>query len=486
MVALVSILSARPQWLGEPVLGGLLRVGDGGLLAAAAVLAHPSLYDRAEVSFWTEFYWPELFLVLLGQLLLMLLFTAAELYAPSRLQHRPRRRFLVAYGLTAAGVVGLALLVSVEYPVSRLWLGLWLLLGAGFVFAGRASMAAVLRWWSRTGRMVRNTVIVGDYGVARGLAEKMAAAGDPTVRLLGVFHDGQPDREPADGGSPPFPTCGTREDFLAFVRSAAVDEVVVALPWHADERLADWLGVLRNVPAEVLVCPPVGTTRAPDAADGVAVLAGRPLLRIAARPLDGWSYVIKLAEDRVLAALLVAALAPLMLLIAIAVRLDSPGPVLFRQKRNGFNNKVIEVLKFRTMTAATCQVGDGAFDQARRNDPRITRVGRFLRRTSLDELPQLFNVLGGSMSLIGPRPHAVAHNAQFERVINAYLGRHRVKPGITGWAQVNGHRGETDTREKMELRVQHDLYYIENWSLALDLEILVRTLGVLVSCRNAY
>jgi putative colanic acid biosynthesis UDP-glucose lipid carrier transferase len=159
---------------------------------------------------------------------------------------------------------------------------------------------------------------------------------------------------------------------------------------------------------------------------------------------------------------------------------------LFRQKRHGFNNAVIDVLKFRTMRAEAAECGAGSVDQARRNDPRLTRVGRWLRRTSLDELPQLLNVLRGEMSLVGPRPHALAHNEHYAKVIDGYLARHRVKPGITGWAQVNGFRGETDTREKMEGRIQCDLYYIEHWSLLFDLQILARTLLVGFVHRNAY
>jgi exopolysaccharide biosynthesis polyprenyl glycosylphosphotransferase len=175
--------------------------------------------------------------------------------------------------------------------------------------------------------------------------------------------------------------------------------------------------------------------------------------------------------------------APAMLLIAIAIRLDSPGPALYRQQRFGFNGNRFAVLKFRTMVASA---GDQAPAQARRGDPRVTRVGGLLRRTSLDELPQLLNVLRGDMSLVGPRPHAVSHNEYYAGLIDGYLARHRVKPGITGWAQVNGLRGETDTLEKMERRVEHDLHYIDNWSLLLDLEILVRTIFVGFVHRNAY
>jgi putative colanic acid biosynthesis UDP-glucose lipid carrier transferase len=213
---------------------------------------------------------------------------------------------------------------------------------------------------------------------------------------------------------------------------------------------------------------------------------GVPLLDVLQRPFSRWGYLVKTLEDYVLGALLLIAVAPLMLIIAIAVRLDTPGPVLFRQQRYGFNNRTIQVLKFRTMRD---QVGETRADQAvqaTRHDPRLTRVGRWLRRTSLDELPQLLNVLRGEMSIVGPRPHMVAHNEKYASLIDSYLGRHRVKPGITGWAQVNGLRGETDTLEKMERRIQYDLDYIEQWSLAFDLRIIARTMLVGFVHQNAY
>jgi Undecaprenyl-phosphate glucose phosphotransferase len=208
------------------------------------------------------------------------------------------------------------------------------------------------------------------------------------------------------------------------------------------------------------------------------------MINVFERPLSGWGAVLKRAEDIALSALLLVLFGPLLLLLGLLVRLDSRGPALFRQQRFGFNNNPITVLKFRTMrvNAAT----DPAVPQARRGDPRITRIGRFLRRTSLDELPQLINVLRGDMSLIGPRPHAIAHNEYYAELIDGYLRRHRVKPGITGWAQVNGWRGETADVEAMHQRVKYDLYYIENWSLRFDVAILLRTLVTGFVHRNAY
>jgi putative colanic acid biosynthesis UDP-glucose lipid carrier transferase len=196
------------------------------------------------------------------------------------------------------------------------------------------------------------------------------------------------------------------------------------------------------------------------------------LLQVRPKPIDNWGFLLKSGFDYVGGALALLFFAPLMLVIAMAIKIDSRGPVLFRQRRHGFNHRVIDVFKFRTMT--TAENGD-CVDQARKNDPRVTRVGRFLRRTSLDELPQLINVMKGEMSLVGPRPHALAHNVHYAERLDLYATRHRVKPGMTGWAQINGYRGPTENPDMMRMRVRMDLYYIENWSLWLDIRIIALT-----------
>jgi exopolysaccharide biosynthesis polyprenyl glycosylphosphotransferase len=200
--------------------------------------------------------------------------------------------------------------------------------------------------------------------------------------------------------------------------------------------------------------------------------------------LAGWRAIVKSIEDMVLASLLIVALSPILAAVAAAVRLDSPGPILFRQRRFGFNNQIFHVYKFRSMYHnRPPEIGT---PQATRNDPRITRVGAFIRKTSLDELPQLFNVLNGTMSLVGPRPHAVDHNELYGGVIESYFARHRMKPGITGWAQANGLRGETDAPEKMAARVRYDLEYIEKWSLWMDLKIIAKTAKIVLLQESAY
>jgi putative colanic acid biosysnthesis UDP-glucose lipid carrier transferase len=212
-------------------------------------------------------------------------------------------------------------------------------------------------------------------------------------------------------------------------------------------------------------------------------LGGVPLIALSETPLLGMHKWLKVAEDKILAALAVVILSPVMLLVAVLIKLDSPGPILFRQRRHGWDGEVIKVWKFRTMYVSNCQ--EDQMRQTTRNDPRITRLGHLLRRTSLDELPQLFNVLQGEMSLVGPRPHAIEHNEYYSSKIDWYMTRHRIKPGMTGLAQVEGFRGETQTVEKMARRVELDLKYINNWSVWLDLWILMRTFFTLFG-KNAY
>jgi exopolysaccharide biosynthesis polyprenyl glycosylphosphotransferase len=205
------------------------------------------------------------------------------------------------------------------------------------------------------------------------------------------------------------------------------------------------------------------------------------------KPITDWGTVSKWMFDKVFAALALVLLAPVMICVAVAIKLESRGPVLFRQKRYGFNNELIEVYKFRSMYTDRCDAT--ASRLVTRDDPRVTKVGRIIRKTSLDELPQLFNVLKGNLSLVGPRPHAVAAKAEnrlYDDVVDGYFARHKVKPGITGWAQINGWRGETDTAEKIQKRVEHDLYYIENWSVLFDLYILLKTPVSLLETKNAY
>jgi len=260
-----------------------------------------------------------------------------------------------------------------------------------------------------------------------------------------------------------------------------IDVVYIALPMSSQSRTAELLARLKDTTASIYFVPDAslfGPFR-----PHVEMLAGTPVVRVCETPFLGASGLVKRAEDLVLGTLALLLSMPFMLLIGAAVKLDSPGPVIFRQRRHGLDGREIVVYKFRTMKV----LEDGPeLRQARSDDERITRVGAFLRRYSLDELPQLFNVLQGRMSLVGPRPHAVAHTELYRKLINGYMIRHKVRPGITGWAQVNGLRGETESVEKMRARIEYDLAYLSDWSLAFDLAILARTPWEVVRGRNAH
>jgi putative colanic acid biosynthesis UDP-glucose lipid carrier transferase len=238
---------------------------------------------------------------------------------------------------------------------------------------------------------------------------------------------------------------------------------------------------LRDTTASIYFVPDLFVT---DLIQGrIASINGMPAVAVCETPFTGMDGVIKRVSDVVLSLLILALIAPLMLAIAIGVKRSSPGPILFKQRRYGADGKEILVYKFRSMSV--CEDGDRIV-QATRNDQRVTRLGGFLRRSSLDELPQFINVLQGRMSIVGPRPHAVAHNELYRKLVNGYMVRHKVKPGITGWAQVNGYRGETDTVDKMQKRIEYDLDYLRNWSLGMDLWIILKTVGVVLKDRHAY
>jgi Undecaprenyl-phosphate glucose phosphotransferase len=265
-----------------------------------------------------------------------------------------------------------------------------------------------------------------------------------------------------------------------------VELVIFALPIAAEKRILEMLRKMWVLPVDIRLAAHANRLRLRPRS--YSYVGQAPMLDVFDRPLADWDVVTKAAFDRIIGGLALVALSPLMLAAAIAIKLDSRGPVLFKQIRFGFNNELIQVYKFRSMSD---ELADPAADKlVTRDDPRVTRVGRFLRRTSIDELPQLFNVVfRGDLSLVGPRPHAIhakAADRQYDEVVEGYFARHRMKPGITGWAQINGWRGETDTREKIQKRVDHDLYYIENWSIFLDIYILFKTPFALLTGRNAY
>jgi putative colanic acid biosynthesis UDP-glucose lipid carrier transferase len=298
------------------------------------------------------------------------------------------------------------------------------------------------------------------------------------VRVHGYFDDREPHRWV---GIDSAEVLGQVKDAPDYVKRNAIDRVYIALPIAAQPRITMLINELRDSTASIYFVPHLFVFDLIQAR--VDVVSGIPVIAMRESPYSGFNAVLKRVSDLVMSSLFLLLTLPTLLLVALAVKISSPGPVLFRQYRYGLGGERIMIYKFRTMVV---QKDDGLLDQATKDDKRVTRVGAFLRRTSLDELPQLFNVLGGSMSIVGPRPHAVAHNEQYRKLIEGYMIRHKVRPGMTGWAQVNGFRGETQTLEKMQRRVECDLDYMRNWSLSLDLWIVVRTILTVWRDRNAY
>ncbi|MDE2228397.1 MAG: undecaprenyl-phosphate glucose phosphotransferase [Alphaproteobacteria bacterium] len=386
--------------------------------------------------------------------------------------------------LAAIGALFVALRVSgLNSGTTHIWLLLWLMVGSAGLAAVRMVFSGRVRAWQRTGRLRRRTAVVGVGRLAERFLGHCAAASDPEVDIVGVYRDR---REPhAVAHCAGHAVLGDIDDLIGDVRNGRIDMVIVAMPAAADLRLADTMSKLRLVPVDVRLCSEsfvfdVGPCQ-------VSQINGLTMFNVIDRPVSEWKWIAKAIEDRVLAAVILLLISPLLAAIAIAIKLDSPGPVFFRQKRYGFNRELIEVLKFRTMYHHARD--PNAEKLTTRDDPRVTRVGAILRRTTLDELPQFFNVLRGEMSIVGPRPHAISAKAGgvlYHDAVRYYDARHRMKPGITGWAQINGWRGETQTIEQIQRRVEYDLYYIEHWSILLDLKIILRTIMVGFTDARAY
>ncbi len=383
------------------------------------------------------------------------------------------RWVLVVLGLLA---FGFALKISENF--SRVWLFAWSGAALLYVLGMRWIAGVIVRSMIRDGGAFARRVAV--VGASKDAAHFAATVGSSEngVSVIGVFNS---PIAPLQAAGPSTLPVGDLDMLEKAARNGAVDDIVIAALNAESDEMADLVRRLSILPVSISICP---TSHWMDHRGGaVTQLGSTNVLSLYRRPLEGWGGVLKTIEDFVLGAVLLIVLSPLLLIIAAAIKLQDKGPVLFAQKRHGFNNSVFRIYKFRTMTVA--EDGDHV-PQAKRGDPRITPLGKFLRRYSLDELPQLINVVAGQMSLVGPRPHALAHNHQYAQDIANYSGRHKVKPGITGWAQVNGYRGETSENELMEERVRYDLAYIDNWSLWFDFKILALTIVAVAFPKNAF
>jgi Undecaprenyl-phosphate glucose phosphotransferase len=388
-------------------------------------------------------------------------------------------KILGVWAVTFMVFLAVAFGLKVSEQFSRVWCFSWFVSSAFLICLERYLCFLLVQRWARAGLLSRKLVIVGAGEQARRFLTQLKNQNEPWISLGGVFDDRKKRIGPSFMG---LPVLGNMNDLMDYVRKNRVDDIVITLPWSADKRLLEIIRRLEELPVTVSLCSDLAGFM--SLRPSFSSMGGVPMLGVVNKPMNGWGYFLKGVEDKVLGSLLLLILSPVMLLIALAIKLESDGPVLFRQKRHGFNNKEFLVTKFRSMYHG--RPPEKGAQQATRNDPRVTRVGAFLRRTSLDELPQLLNVMAGTMSVVGPRPHPIELNEEYCKTINSYFARHRVKPGITGWAQVNGLRGETEDPQKMQARYDYDVHYIENWSVLLDLKILVMTVFVVLSQENAY
>lgn len=471
--------SAFETGYSHKVVSGLAQLAEAAVLALIG-LAVFAFYLGGEEAF---FYVPlTLGTVLLANVLFNI--TRTHRITAYRTYFKQLLRVLVSWSIVFLIVMAGLFVLKAGDMVSRVWLLSWFSIGAIGLVLFRLALRWLVMRWSADGRLKRRTVIVGGGKDAEGLIENIQRGASNDIDLIGLFDDRVGERSPDYVAG--LRKLGRVSDLVEFSRRTRIDLVIVSMPLSAETRVLEMLRQLWVLPVDIRLSAHMSKLRFTDKT--YSYLGDLPVFDVADKPISDWNLVFKWIFDKVVAATALILLSPLMIGTAIAVKATSKGPVLFRQKRHGFNNELIEVYKFRSMYT---DMGDAkASKLVTRDDPRVTPVGRFIRKTSIDELPQLFNVLKGQLSIVGPRPHALeakAANRLYHDAVDGYFARHKVKPGITGWAQINGWRGETDTIDKIMQRVDHDLYYIENWSLFLDLYILVMTpVSLLTKSENAF
>ncbi len=445
-------------------LSVLLHVCDWVWIALTGWLAHWIYLGRPSLPGFYEA------AILVGVLLAALVFPRFHVYRAWRGASliEELRLITLSWATVVAALVFIAFVIKMGETYSRGWALIWAALAWFGLIASRILLRRLLKWMRARGFNQRRIVIVGADELGREVAARISAAPWTGLQIAGFFSD--PDGPPETGVGP-YPVIGSIGDLPAYVEREPVDQVWLALPLKEEEKVRDLLYALRHATVDIRFVPDLFGLRLIN--HSVTDVAGLPVMNLSMSPMEGFNRLIKGLEDRILALLILVLVSPLLVVIAVGVKLSSPGPVLFTQTRHGWDGREIRIYKFRTMVEHREE--DGRVTQARRDDARVTPFGAFLRRTSLDELPQFVNVLQGRISIVGPRPHALAHNEFYKEQVDHYMKRHKVKPGITGWAQINGYRGETDTLEKMQKRVEHDLYYIENWSIWFDLKIILLT-----------
>jgi Undecaprenyl-phosphate glucose phosphotransferase len=454
----------------------LARVFDVALVLAGATVASQIRFDYLSQS---GFYWA---LVMFSAAFALAIFPAFGVYE----SWRGRSKLALAGQVSLAWLMvqgcALVLMYSLHRSdlVSRLWFSYWTAMSGGLLIAYRLITHAVLARARGAGMNLHQVAIVGSGSQCDAIIRRIEATPTAGFRATAVYNTRS---DVSSVTSPSVPVFDSVDALADYIRTNDVHELWLMLSLTEEPLICSLIGEFRDDLVNIRFMPDVRSLALFEGS-GVIDLLGVPAINLVASPLSASSMLQKEIFDRLFAATALICLAPVMLAIAIAVKLSSRGPVLFRQKRKGADGRVFTIYKFRSMRLHT--EAKGTLSQATRNDKRVTKVGAFLRRTSLDELPQFFNVLLGDMSVVGPRPHALEHDDLYQKVVAGYINRYRIKPGITGWAQINGFRGETDRIEKMERRVEHDLYYLGHWSFALDMRIIGATIVAGLVHRNAY
>jgi Undecaprenyl-phosphate glucose phosphotransferase len=478
----LSVASERVRAAYSPiVVAGLVRLADFITVSIVGIVVY-----LVYVTPLDGFGWSYVLAIAGVALTSVLAFQAADIYdiQSFRGQLRQMTRLMSAWSLVFLIFIGASFFAKLGSNISRLWLSGFFFLGLAALIGGRFVLRALVRRWARDGRLDRRTIIIGADENGEKLIHALNTQHDSDLKILGVFDDRMDERTVDDCAGQP--KLGKIDDIVEFARRTRVDLVLFALPISAESRILTMIKKLWVLPVDIRLS--AHTNKLRFRPRSYSYLGEVPVLDVYDQPITDWDVVMKSLFDRIVGMAILILAAPVMALVALAIKLDSPGPILFRQKRFGFNNERIEVFKFRSLYHNMAD--PTAAKVVTKNDPRVTRVGRFIRKTSLDELPQLFNVVfKGNLSLVGPRPHAIAgkfENQMFDEAVDGYFARHRVKPGITGWAQINGWRGEIDSQEKIQRRVEFDLYYIENWSVLFDLAIVLKTPFALMKAENAY
>jgi Undecaprenyl-phosphate glucose phosphotransferase len=479
--ALAAAATPPPAAMSPIVLAGFVRMAEFALVVAIGLGIH-ALYVLPSEGFGWQYG------AATGAIALMSIvaFQAADIYQVQAFRGYEKQymRLASAWSLVFLVLIGVSFFAKLGEQFSRVWLGSFYVVGLLGLLLFRRAVFLLVRRWTDKSYLTLRTVIVGGGEAGASVVKELKRQKNLGLHIVGLFDDRGDGRSGTEIAGEP--KLGSVDDLVEFGRRTRIDLVVFALPISAEGRILEMLKKLWVLPVDIRLAAHSAKLRFRPRM--YSYIGSVPVIDVADRPIADWDVVMKWLFDKVVGTAMLIALSPVMALTALAIKLDSRGPVLFKQKRYGFNNDLIEVYKFRSMRVEAADAT--AAKLVTKGDPRVTRVGRIIRKTSLDELPQLFNVVfKGNLSLVGPRPHAVnakAEERRYDEAVDGYFARHRVKPGLTGWAQINGWRGETDTHEKIQNRVEHDLYYIENWSVLFDFYILLRTPLALLNTESAY